>query len=127
MGNSRTGHARWAVATAIASSAISIGGLPAPAFGQAVSPTAGVPTREELESINRPRVEEAPRLNIEGGVERSPCPLADPQYKDIPVTISSVTFNNLKGACTSELEPAWRPFAGQPQSIAVLCEIRDAA
>ncbi|MDP3674339.1 MAG: ShlB/FhaC/HecB family hemolysin secretion/activation protein [Novosphingobium sp.] len=127
MGNPRTGHSRWAVATAIASSAISIAALPAPAFGQAASPTAGVPTRDELETITRPRVDEAPQLNIEGGIERSPCPLADPQYKDIPVTISAVSFNNLKGATASELEPAWKPFAGKPQPIAVLCEIRDAA
>ena len=124
MTGSRTGQARWAVATAIASSTIAAIALPAPAFGQA---TVGVPTRDELENINRPRIEEAPRLSIAGGVERSPCPLADPQYKDIPVTISNVTFNNLKGASPAELEPAWRPFAGQPQSVAVICEIRDAA
>lgn len=127
MGISRRGHARWAVATVIASSTIAAAALPAPAFGQAVSPTAGVPTRDELESLNRPRVEEAPQLEIQGGIERSPCPLADPQYKDIPVTIANVTFNNLKGASAGELEAAWKPFAGQPQSIAVLCEIRDAA
>ena len=124
MNSSRTGHARWAVATAIASSTMAALALPAPAFGQA---TLGVPTRDELENINRPRIEEAPRLSIEGGIERSPCPLADPQYKDIPVTISNVTFNNLKGATPAELEPAWKPFAGQPQSVAVICEIRDAA
>ena len=59
MGNPRTGHMRWAVATAIASSAIAVVAIPAPAFGQAASPTAGVPTRDELESLNRPRVEEA--------------------------------------------------------------------
>ena len=124
MNSSRTGHARSAVATAIASSTMAALALPAPAFGQA---TLGVPTRDELENINRPRIEEAPRLSIEGGIERSPCPLADPQYKDIPVTISNVTFNNLKGATPAELEPAWKPFAGQPQSVAVICEIRDAA
>ena len=127
MGISRTGNARWAVATAIVSSVVAVVAVPAPAFGQAASPTAGVPTRDELENINRSRVDEAPRLDIQGGIERSPCPLADPQYKDIPVTISNVTFNNLKGASASELEAAWKPFAGQPQSIAVLCEIRDAA
>ena len=127
MGISRTGNARWAVATAIVSSVVAVVAVPAPAFGQAASPTAGVPTRDELENINRSRVDEAPRLDIQGGIERSPCPLADPQYKDIPVTIANVTFNNLKGASASELEAAWKPFAGQPQSIAVLCEIRDAA
>ena len=66
MNSSRTGHARWAVATAIASSTIATLALPAPAFGQA---TLGVPTRDELETINRPRIDEAPRLAIEGGIE----------------------------------------------------------
>lgn len=128
MGNSRAAHAHWAMATAIATSAVSAAGLPAPAYGQTPPPqTLGVPTRDELESINRPRIEEAPQLNIAGGVERSPCPLADPQYKDIPVTISHVTFNNLKGASARDLEAAWKPFAGRPQSVAVICEIRDAA
>jgi hemolysin activation/secretion protein len=120
--------ARLAMATAIASSAVAAAGLPTPAFGQtAPPPTLGVPTRDELETINRPRIEEAPRLDIAGGIERAPCPLADPQYKDIPVTISHVTFNNLKGATGADLEAAWKPFAGQPQSVAVICEIRDAA
>ena len=128
MRTSRTLPARLAMATAIASSAVAAAGLPVPAFGQATPPqTLGVPTREELENINRPRIEEAPRLDIAGGIERAPCPLADPQYQDIPVTIGHVTFNNLKGASPEELEAAWKPFAGQPQSVAVICEIRDAA
>ena len=127
MSISRKGNARWAIATAIVSSVVAVTAFATPAFGQAASPTAGVPTRDELENINRSRVEEAPQLDIQGGVERSPCPLADPQYKDIPVTIANVTFNNLKGASAGELEAAWKPFAGQPQSISVLCEIRDAA
>ena len=127
MSISRKGNARWAIAPAIVSSVVAVAAFATPAFGQAASPTAGVPTRDELENINRPRVEEAPQLDIQGGVERSPCPLADPQYKDIPVTIANVTFNNLKGASAGELEAAWKPFAGQPQSISVLCEIRDAA
>jgi hemolysin activation/secretion protein len=86
-----------------------------------------VPTREELENIARPQVEQQPQLAIKGGIERSPCPLADPQYADIPVTIDSVVFNNLKGASPEELEPAWKPFAGKPQPVGVICEIRDAA
>ena len=123
---SRSRSARWAIASAVASSAIAIV-VPAPAFGQAAAPSLGVPTRDELESIQKPRIEEAPKLSIEGGIERAPCPLADPQFADVPVTISAVTFNNLKGALAAELEPAWKPFAGSPQPVAVICEIRDAA
>ncbi len=119
-------RARWSIASAVASSAVAIV-VPAPAFGQVAAPNLGVPTRDELEGIQRPQIEEAPRLSIEGGIERAPCPLADPQFADVPVTISAVTFNNLKGASPAELEAAWKPFAGTPQPVAVICEIRDAA
>ncbi|HUQ13914.1 MAG TPA: ShlB/FhaC/HecB family hemolysin secretion/activation protein [Novosphingobium sp.] len=127
MAVSRGNHARWAIAGAVATTALGAATLPAPAFGQTPPPTLGVPTRDELERIGRPRIEEVPKLDIAGGIERSPCPLADPQFADVPVTIANVTFNNLKGASPAELEPAWRPFAGKAQPVAVICEIRDAA
>ncbi|RYG88445.1 MAG: ShlB/FhaC/HecB family hemolysin secretion/activation protein, partial [Alphaproteobacteria bacterium] len=85
------------------------------------------PGRDELRGVTKNETPTAPRLDIEGGIERSPCPLADPQYKDITVTIGEARFNNLKGASPVELEPAWKPFAGTAQPVAVLCEIRDAA
>ena len=85
------------------------------------------PSRDELRGVTQTETPTAPRLDIAGGIERSPCPLADPQYKDITVTIGEARFNNLKGASPAELEPAWKPFAGSPQPVAVLCEIRDAA
>ena len=84
------------------------------------------PTRDEL---TRPQEAPAPRstLNVVGGIERSPCPLAAPQYADVKVTIREVVFDNLKGATTAELAPSWAPYAGTAQPVAVLCEIRDAA
>ncbi|MET0181124.1 MAG: ShlB/FhaC/HecB family hemolysin secretion/activation protein [Novosphingobium sp.] len=125
---SRKVHARLAAASAIATAFAAPVGLSAPAHAQAVPPpTLGVPTRDELEGIRNQPPEQPPRLEIEGGIERAPCPLADPQFADVPVTISGVTFNNLKGASPAELEPAWRPFADKPQPVAVICEIRDAA
>lgn len=96
--------------------------VPSPAFAQIVAPT-----REELSGIARPDQALRPRLNIEGGIERSPCTLADPQYADVKVTIREVQFNGLKGATHQELESAWKPFEGKEQPVAVLCEIRDAA
>jgi len=123
MTQTRPRDARWTVAAVVAT--LTTAALPMPAWGQAGPVT--VPTRDELDNINRPRIEPQPQLTIKGGIERSPCPLADPQYKDIPVTIDRVTFNNLKGASPEELAPAWAPFAGKPQPVSVLCEIRDAA
>ena len=66
-------------------------------------------------------------MNIVGGIERSPCPLADPRYADVRVTIREVQFNNLKGATLEEMRRAWAPFAGTEQPVAVLCETEDAA
>jgi len=96
--------------------------LPSTASGQSVAPT-----REELTRINQPPAQPRPTLNIVGGVERSPCPLADPRYADVKVTIREVVFNNLKGATPEEMHAAWAPFVGSEQQVAVLCEIRDAA
>ena len=103
----------------LASSAI----LPAaPAAAQSVAPT-----RDELSNIAKPEAPTRPTLNIVGGVERSPCPLADPRFADVKVTISDVQFNGLKGASPEEMRSAWSPFAGREQPVSVLCEIRDAA
>lgn len=102
-------------------------GLPLPAWGQAAPQAVGIPSRDELRSITQAPRTEAPHLDISGGIERSPCPLADDRFKDIKVTIGAVDFHGLKGASESEMEPAWKPFAGAPQPIAALCEVRDAA
>jgi hemolysin activation/secretion protein len=132
-------RARWAAASAVASAVVVPALLlpsaamaqaappPVPPVAPPVPPGAGVPTREELEAIRQQPGEQPPRLEIQGGIERSPCPLADPEYADVKVTINRVTFNNLKGATPAEMEPAWRPFAGSPQPVGVICEIRDAA
>ena len=98
--------------------------LLAPSYAAAQSVA---PTREELTRIARPPAESRPTLNIVGGVERSPCPLADPRFADVKVTISEVQFNGLKGATSEEMRSAWAPYAGTEQPVAVLCEIRDAA
>ena len=95
---------------------------PSVANGQSVAPT-----REELTSITQPPPEARPSLNVVGGVERSPCPLADPRFADVKVTIRDVVFNGLKGASSEEMRATWTPYAGTEQPVAVLCEIRDAA
>jgi hemolysin activation/secretion protein len=114
-------------AGAVAGGVLASSGLPLPAFGQAAPQTVGIPSRDDLRSITQAPPTQTPQLNISGGIERSPCPLADDRFKDIKVTIGAVDFHGLKGADASEMEPAWKPFAGAPQPIAVLCEVRDAA
>ena len=96
--------------------------LPAPLTAQSIAPT-----RDELTRAPPTDVPSRPTLNIVGGIERSPCPLADPRYADVKVTIREVQFNNLKGATPDEMRAAWSPFVGTEQPVSVLCEIRDAA
>ena len=94
----------------------------APATAQTLAPT-----REEL---TRPQLAPPPgksTLNIIGGVERSPCPLANPEFNDVRVTISNVDFNNLEGATPEEMRQTWAEFAGVEHPVSIICEIRDRA
>jgi hemolysin activation/secretion protein len=87
------------------------------------------PTREELE-VGRPAVDpgvSANRLVVEGGVERGPCPLADPSLADVKVTFSRVTFTNLTAVSPELLDAAWQDMAGREVPVASLCEVRDRA
>lgn len=105
--------------------ALLLAAFPAGAHAQLVSP----PTREELE-VGRPSVDpgvSANRLVVEGGVERGPCPLADPSFADVKVMFGQVTFNNLTAVPPETLDAAWKDMAGQEVPVASLCEIRDRA
>ena len=85
------------------------------------------PTRDEL---TRQQPEVAPpksTLNVIGGVERSPCPLADPEFNDVRVKLTDVQFNNLKGATDAELRPSWADYANKDEPVSIICEIRDRA
>ena len=91
-------------------------------FAQSLAPTRDELTRDQPTPESR-----RPSLNVVGDIERSPCPLADPKFADVPLTINDVMFNNLKGASIAEMRATWAPFAGRPQKVAVICDIRDAA
>lgn len=111
----------------VAASGLLSAGHPSDASAQVSSPSIAGPSRDELGGITRAPAVQPPRLSVTGSIERSGCPLADPQFANITTTITSVTFKGLKGATAAEMEAAWKPLAGTPQPIAVLCEIRDAA
>ena len=108
---------RFVVGTLVASLA-----LPRPADAQSIAPT-----RDELTRDPPAEAQRRPTLNVVGGIERSPCPLADPRYADVRVTLTEVRFNNLKGTTAEELRPSWAAYANSSQPVAVLCEVRDAA
>ncbi|MBK5264093.1 MAG: ShlB/FhaC/HecB family hemolysin secretion/activation protein [Alphaproteobacteria bacterium] len=91
--------------------------------------TVNAPTREEIERGRPPLTEtqHPSKLTVEGGIERAPCPLADPQYADLTVTLSGAEFDGLQGLSPDMLRPAWEAYAGREVPIATLCEIRDSA
>lgn len=102
-----------------------LGAMPAAAQ---VAPPAAAPTREEINRIPVAPLGRAPsRLTVEGGVERSPCPLADDRFKDISVAVTEVQFANLRGLPAEALRPAYEAYLGKTVPIATVCEIRDAA
>ena len=75
----------------------------------------------------RPGPQAPPRLTVEGGVERAPCALSNPQYQDVRFTVRSVMFEDLRGLPAEALSPAYQEFVGTEQPVAVICEIRDRA
>src|SRR5688572_25765733 len=100
--------------------------LPTAAPAQVAPPVA--PTREEIERQVPERTDQvAPRLEVEGGVERAPCALDRPEYRDIRFTLNNVVFDNLRGLPPEALSAAYAPYVGREHPVAVICEIRDRA
>ncbi|MGI8706308.1 MAG: ShlB/FhaC/HecB family hemolysin secretion/activation protein [Sphingomicrobium sp.] len=86
------------------------------------------PTREEVTrpDIQAPR-DVAPRLEVEGGIERAPCALDSPEFQDIRFAIRGAEFEGLQGLPASELASSYSSLIGTEQPISVVCEVRDRA
>lgn len=97
---------------------------PAPVAAQV---TARPPTREELSRGALSGEPAAPggRLTVVGGVERAPCPLADPRYANVTVNFSDVRLEGLRVVDPGALRDTWSDLAGHDVPIASLCEVRD--
>jgi hemolysin activation/secretion protein len=98
-----------------------------PAVAQTVPPTGT--TREEIERARPaplPRAE-TPGVSVESDLERAPCPLADPKYRDITFALREVQFTGLRSIPADLLRPAWADRAGKTVSVAEICDIRDRA
>lgn len=111
---------------------LAIAGAAQPQVAQAqvaqVPPTVAPPTREEV-NRGQPVTPISPpsRLTIEGGIERAPCPLADPRFEGVTVTLSEARFEGLKGADPASLKPAYESYIGKTIPLAAVCDMRDAA
>lgn len=98
------------------------------AHAQAVPQQPLAPTREEIERRDPGPAELPPaRLTVEGGLERAPCALDRPEYRDITFTVSDVIFENLRGLSAEDLRPAYADYLGREVPISAICDIRDRA
>jgi hemolysin activation/secretion protein len=66
-------------------------------------------------------------LEIEGGIERAPCALDSPEFKDIRFTVRGAQFDGLQGLSPGELTSSYADLIGTDQPISVVCDIRDRA
>ena len=86
------------------------------------------PTREEITREKpAPPPLPAPKLEVEGGIERAPCALDAPEFANVRLTVRDVRFDNLKAVGSDVLRSAYAPYVGTDQPISVVCEIRDRA
>lgn len=110
----------------LSASLLSALALPLPGLAQ--TPPAP-PTRDQIErgGVERAARDRRDRVTVEGEVERAPCPLADPRFAGVNVTLSDVRFDGLSVVAPETLRPAWAEFAGRSVPIATVCEIRDRA
>jgi hemolysin activation/secretion protein len=85
------------------------------------------PTREE---VTRPVAAPPPpesRLEVEGGIQRSPCALDSPEFKSIHFVLRGAEFDGLQGLTRADLAPSFAPLVGHDVPISTVCEIRDRA
>ena len=118
----RPGHR--AAARLLVSALIATG--PAPLAAQSASDILP-PTREEVRRPEAPPPVRAPRLEVEGGIERAPCALGGAEFTAIRLTLRDVQFDGLRGLTAEDLKSAYAPYIGTDQPISVVCEIRDRA
>lgn len=99
----------------------------APLAAQPVAPQLP-PTREEIERpLSPPAAPARPKLEVEGGIERSPCALDAPQYRSIHFVLRGAEFEGLQGLTAQQIASAYSPYVGRDVPISVVCEIRDRA
>ena len=85
------------------------------------------PTREEITRPVTPPTAPTGRLQIEGGIERSPCALDGPEFRSIHFVLRGAEFEGLQGLTRADLAPSYAGLIGQDVPISTVCEIRDRA
>jgi hemolysin activation/secretion protein len=112
--------------TLIGSAGLFAVAMPAAALAQA---TPQIPTREEIQQPTlaplTPPNEQV--VSADDGIERAPCPLANPEFANVRITLRGVEFSSVEGIDSSMLAPSWSDKVGQDLPISVVCDIRDRA
>lgn len=86
------------------------------------------PTREEVTRPEpRAQRDQALRLEVVGELERTPCALDNPEFKDIRFTLAGAAFEGLSGIAPQDLAGSYAGLVGTEQPISVVCDIRDRA
>lgn len=87
------------------------------------------PTREEIERPAPPPIAPSGEraITADDSIERAPCPLANPEFAQVRVTLRRVEFTSTGGLDAALLAPSWTDKAGQDLPISVVCDIRDRA
>ena len=87
------------------------------------------PTREEI--LREPAPTATGRavatIDTEDGIERAPCPLANPEYADVRFTLRTVEFTGNPAIDREILTPAFADLVGTSIPVAAICDIRDRA
>ena len=100
--------------------------LPAAAWAQA---TPQIPTREEIQQPTlapvTPPNEQV--VSADDSIERAPCPLANPEFANVRLTLRAVEFSSVEGIDAAMLASSWSDRVGQDLPISVVCDIRDRA
>jgi hemolysin activation/secretion protein len=100
--------------------------VPTAGIAQTV-PAAAPPTREEVTRPVAPPPTPRSSLEVEGGIERSPCALDGPEFKSTHFVLRGAEFDGLQGLTRADLTPSFAGYLGQDVPISTVCEIRDRA
>lgn len=126
MGDRRTYDRARRLRTLAGTAGLIAAALPVAAFAQA---TPQIPTREEIQRPTLPPAAPPAEQIVaaDDSIERAPCPLANPEFADVRITLKGVQFSGVEGIDPSMLDASWSGRVGQELPIAIVCDIRDRA